>query len=141
MDARIGQVIYLGEKLEKEGVQIVNPIGGHAVFLDARRFLPHIPQTQFPAQALAAALYIASGVRAMERGAVSAGRDKNTGENYYQTPELVRVTIPRRVYTQAHNVTAESVTRVLEQSDKVRGLRFIHEPAMLSFFMGRIEEA
>ena len=141
MDARIGQVIYLGEKLEKAGVPIVTPIGGHAVFLDARRMLPHIPQAQFPAQALAAALYVESGVRAMERGAVSAGRDKDTGENYYPKLELVRLTIPRRVYTQAHmDVTAESVMAVMEQADGVRGLRFTHEPEMLHFFMGRFEE-
>jgi tyrosine phenol-lyase len=141
MDARIGQVIYLGEKLERDGVPIVKPIGGHAVFLDARRMLPHIPQSQFPAQALAAALYVESGVRAMERGAVSAGRDKDTGENYYPSLELVRLTIPRRVYTQAHmDVTAESVARVMEQAENVRGLRFIHEPEMLRFFMGRFEE-
>jgi tyrosine phenol-lyase len=141
MDARIGQVIYLGEKLEKAGVPIVTPIGGHAVFLDARRMLPHIPQAQFPAQALAAALYVESGVRAMERGAVSAGRDKDTGENYYPKLELVRLTIPRRVYTQAHmDVTAESVMAVMEQADGVRGLRFTHEPEMLRFFMGRFEE-
>ena len=141
MDARIGQVIYLGEKLEAAGVPIVKPIGGHAVFLDAKRMLPHIPQSQFPAQALSAAIYVESGVRTMERGVVSAGRDKTTGENYYPELELVRLTIPRRVYTQAHmDVTTESVIRVMEQASRVRGLRFTHEPEMLRFFMGRFEE-
>ena len=138
--ARVGQVEYLGNKLADAGVPIVRPIGGHAVFLDAKRMLPHIPQDQFPAQALAAALYVESGVRAMERGAVSAGRDKDTGENYMPKLELVRLTIPRRVYTQAHmDVVAESVIEVMEHASQVRGLRFTYEPQMLRFFMGRFE--
>ncbi len=138
--ARVGQVEYLGEKIKRAGIPVVTPIGGHAVFLDARRILPHIPQTEFPAQALAAALYQESGVRAMERGVVSAGRDKETGENYLPKLELVRLTIPRRVYTQAHmDVTAEAVIRVAEIADQVRGLRFAYEPEMLRFFQARFE--
>ncbi len=96
---RVLQVRYLGEKLKEAGVPIVEPIGGHAVFLDARRFCPHIPQTEFPAQSLAAAIYVESGVRTMERGIISAGRDKVTGENHVPKLETVRITIPRRVYT------------------------------------------
>ncbi|HHU09844.1 MAG TPA: tyrosine phenol-lyase [Intrasporangiaceae bacterium] len=139
--ARVGQVEYLGHLLEDAGVPIVQPIGGHAVFLDARRILPHLTQDHFPAQALAAALYVDSGVRAMERGAVSAGRDPVTGENRLPRLELVRLTIPRRVYTQAHmDVTAESVIAVMEQAESIRGLRFTYEPEMLRFFMGRFEE-
>ncbi len=138
--ARIGQVEYLGECLQSFGAPIVLPIGGHAVFLDARRILPHIPQEQFPAQALAAALYVESGVRAMERGAVSAGRDKETGENYMPDLELVRLTIPRRVYTQAHmDVTAESVLQVIEGAEQIRGLQFTYEPELLRFFQARFE--
>ena len=138
--ARVGQVEYLGEQLERAGVPIVTPIGGHAVFLDARRLLPHIPQEQFPAQALAAALYLESGVRSMERGVVSAGRDKSTGENHMPELELVRLTIPRRVYTQAHmDVTAESVARIAEQAEQIRGLRFSYEPDVLRFFQARFE--
>jgi tyrosine phenol-lyase len=126
--------------LKKAGVPIVNPIGGHAVFLDARRILPHLPQEQFPAQALAAALYLESGVRAMERGVVSAGRNKDTGENYMPRLELVRLTIPRRVYTQAHmDVTAESVIDVMERADQIKGLRFTYEPEVLRFFQARFE--
>lgn len=141
MDARIGQILYLGAQLEAAGVPIVKPIGGHAIFLDAKRILPHLPQSQLPAQALAAALYVESGVRAMERGVVSAGRCKETGENYYPALELVRLTIPRRVYTQAHmDVTAESVMRVMENAPTIRGLCFTYEPEMLRFFMGRFEE-
>jgi len=113
MRARVGQVEYLGQKLIDWGVPVVRPIGGHAVYFDARAFYPHLSQDQFPAQTLAAELYADSGVRAMERGIVSAGRDKITGDHYYLKLELVRLTIPRRVYAQAHmDVTAESVLTV-----------------------------
>ncbi len=138
--ARVGQVEYLGHKLERAGIPIVKPIGGHAVFLDARRILPHVEQDQFPAQALAAALYLESGVRSMERGVVSAGRDKETGKNHMPELELVRLTIPRRVYTQAHmDVTAESVIRVAKTADQIKGLRFVYEPEVLRFFQARFE--
>ena len=141
MQARVGQIEYLWDRLESAGVPLVKPCGGHAVFLDARAMLPHLPQNQFPAQALAAALYVESGIRAMERGVVSAGRDKNTGQNRLPKLELVRLTIPRRVYTQAHmDVTAESVIRVMKHADEVKGLRFTYEPRMLRFFQGRFEE-
>ncbi|PIV34407.1 MAG: tyrosine phenol-lyase, partial [Lysobacterales bacterium CG02_land_8_20_14_3_00_62_12] len=139
--ARVGQVEYLGKQLQKAGVPIVLPIGGHAVFLDARRILPHLPQQQLPAQALAAALYLDSGVRAMERGVVSAGRDPLSGENRLPKLELVRLTIPRRVYTQAHmDVVAESVIEVAEHADAIKGLRFTYEPEQLRFFLGRFAE-
>ena len=138
MRSRIGQVEYLGNKLIDAGVPVVHPIGGHAVFLDATAMLAHIPREQFPAQALAAALYVESGIRAMERGAVSAGRDPETGENRFPKLELVRLTIPRRVYTQAHmDVTAESVIEVFDHRDKVRGLEFKYEPEYLRFFQAR----
>ena len=138
--SRIGQVLYLGEQLIKARIPIVRPIGGHAVFLDAARILPHIPREHLPAQALAAALYVDSGVRAMERGAVSAGRDHSTGDNRYPALELVRLTIPRRVYTQAHmDVVAESVANLYEARDRVSGLRFIYEPEHLRFFQARFE--
>lgn len=138
MHARIGQVQYLGRKLIEAGVPVVRPIGGHGVFLDAARFLPHVPREQFPAQALAAALYVDSGVRAMERGAVSAGRDPATGQNCFPRLELVRLTIPRRVYTQAHmDVTAESVLALHENAHKIVGLEFTYEPKYLRFFQAR----
>ncbi len=142
MHSRIGQVQYLGKKLIEAGVPVVRPIGGHGIFLNAARFLPHVPREQFPAQALSAALYVDSGVRAMERGAVSAGRDKETGENLYPSLELVRLTIPRRVYTQAHmDVTAESVIDLYENRDKIVGLEFVHEPRYLRFFQARFRPA
>jgi len=138
--ARVGQVLYLGNKLRDWDIPIVLPIGGHGVFLDALGFLPHMPREHYPAQALAAAIYLDSGVRAMERGAVSAGRNKETGEEYRPSLELVRLTIPRRVYTQAHmDVVAESVYFVYQERDKVRGLRMVYEPRYLRFFQARFE--
>ena len=138
--ARVKQVEYLGQKLIDWGIPVVHPIGGHAVFLDAKAFYPQIEQDQFPAQTLAAELYADSGVRSMERGIVSAGRNKATGEHYYPKLELVRITIPRRVYTQAHmDVTAESVAELYDHRDKARGLKMIYEPKYLRFFQARFE--
>jgi len=140
MRARIGQVEYLGQKLIDWGVPVVRPIGGHAVYLDAKAFYPQLRQDQFPAQTLAAELYTDSGVRAMERGIVSAGRNKATGDHYYPKLELVRLTIPRRVYTQAHmDVTAESVLAVWDERHRAKGLRMVHEPKYLRFFQARFE--
>jgi len=142
MRARVGQVEYLGELLQSYGVPIVLPIGGHAVYLDARRFYPGMAQDNFPAQTLAAELYLDAGVRSMERGIVSAGRDKATGLHHYPKLELVRLTIPRRVYTQAHmDVVAESVLAVHQGADKPRGLRMVYEPEHLRFFQARFEPA
>ncbi|EIW16365.1 MULTISPECIES: tyrosine phenol-lyase [Pelosinus] len=137
---RVEQVRYLGEKLDQAGVPIVKPIGGHAVFLDAKRFLPHIPQDQFPAQALAAQLYILSGVRSMERGIISAGRDAKTGNHYYPKLELVRLTIPRRVYSYAHmDVVADSVIELYQNRNQIAGLEMIYEPPVLRFFTARFK--
>lgn len=138
--ARIGQVRYLGELLLDWNIPIVVPIGGHAIFLDARRFYPHLPQDLFPAQTLAAELYLDSGVRAMERGIASAGRDPKTGQHHYPKLELTRLTIPRRVYTQAHmDVVAEAVKAVYDQRERARGLRMVYEPRYLRFFQARFE--
>lgn len=138
--SRIGQVRYLGELLADWDIPIVQPVGGHAVFVDAKRFYPHLPQSYFPAQTLAAELYIDSGIRAMERGVVSAGRDPETGDHRYPALELVRLTIPRRVYTQAHmDVTAEAVKAVYDAREQTRGLRMVYEPKYLRFFQARFE--
>ena len=138
--ARVGQVEYLGQKLIEWGVPVVRPIGGHAVYLDARQFYAQIRQDEFPAQTLAAELYLDSGVRSMERGIVSAGRDPATGEHHFPKLELVRLTIPRRVYTQAHmDVTAESVASVFDARQSVRGLKMVYEPKYLRFFQARFE--
>ncbi len=139
--ARVGQVHYLGKMLLDAGIPVVKPIGTHGVFLDAKRFYPHLPQDKFPAQTLAAELYVDSGVRAMERGIVSAGRNPETGDHNYPKLELVRLTIPRRVYTQAHmDVVAESVIEVYEQAGKAKGLKMVFEPKYLRFFQARFEK-
>jgi tyrosine phenol-lyase len=138
--ARIGQVRYLGRRFEANGIPIVRPIGSHAVFIDVRRFLPHIDQDDYPAQALAAELFIEAGIRTMERGNVSAGRDPETGKNRRPALELVRLTIPRRVYTQAHmDVVTESVYDVFKRRDKIKGLKMVYEPEYLRFFQARFE--
>jgi tyrosine phenol-lyase len=121
-------------------IPIVHPVGGHAIFLDARAFYPHLEQVKFPAQTLAAELYLDSGIRSMERGIASAGRNAETGEHNLPSLELTRLTIPRRVYTQAHmDVVAESVRAVYEVRDQTRGLRMVHEPKYLRFFQARFE--
>lgn len=138
--ARVGQVEYLGEKMSKYGIPIVKPIGGHGIFVDAKEFLPQLTQDEFPAQTLAAEIYLESGVRTMERGVVSAGRKPN-GENYYPKLELVRFTIPRRVYTQAHmDVVAESVAMVYDRRKKIKGLKMVYEPKYLRFFQATFEK-
>jgi tyrosine phenol-lyase len=140
MRARIGQIVYVGENLQALGIPIVVPIGGHAIFLDAKRFLPHLQQLEFPAQTLAAELYLESGIRAMERGIVSAGRNKQTGDHYFPQLELVRLTFPRRVYTQAHcDVTVESIQAVHEARASIKGLKMTFEPKYLRFFQARFE--
>lgn len=136
--ARIGQIEYCGNQLEKYGIPMVYPFGGHAIFLDAKRFLPHLKQDLFPAQTLATEIYEDSGVRGMERGIVSAGRDPETGKHRYPKLELVRLTFPRRVYTQAHiDVMVESIAQVYEDRKKIKGLKMIYEPKYLRFFQAK----
>ncbi len=139
--ARIGQVEYLGKKLLEYNVPIVLPIGGHGVFLDAKKILAHLKQIEFPAQTLANEIYVDSGVRGMERGIVSSGRNKVTGDHNYPKLELVRLTFPRRVYTQAHlDVTHESIVSVFEDRKKIKGLKMVFEPKYLRFFQARFEK-
>ena len=140
IEHRVKQVRYLGERLMEAGVPVVEPIGGHAVFLDARRFCPHLDQEDFPAQSLAASLYIDSGVRSMERGIISAGRDAVTGENHRPKLETVRLTIPRRVYTYRHmDVVANSVINLFKHNQDIRPLQFVYEPKQLRFFTAKFE--
>jgi tyrosine phenol-lyase len=139
--SRIGQVLYLGELLKDWNIPIVQPVGGHAIFLDAKAFYPHLEQIKFPAQTLAAELYLDSGIRSMERGIASAGRDPKTGDHYYPKLELTRLTIPRRVYTQAHmDVVAEAVKAVYDARETTRGLKMVYEPKYLRFFQARFEQ-
>jgi len=138
--SRVRQTESLGRMLQDAGVPIVTPVGTHAVFLDAKRFLPHIDQDEYPAQRLAAEIFVETGVRAMERGNVSKGRNSETGENYRPALELVRLTIPRRVYTDDHmRAVADGIIRVWEKRESLRGLRFVYEPEVLRFFQGRFE--
>ena len=131
-----GQSAYLGGLLEEAGVPIVQPVGAHAVFVDAKRFLEHLPQEEYPAQSLAAAIYLAGGVRTMERGIVSGQH----GDEPYDGLELVRLTIPRRVYTQEHLAwVAESVAAAYEARDEIPGLRMTYAPELLRFFQARFE--
>jgi tyrosine phenol-lyase len=130
----IDQAQFLGGLLEEAGVPIVVPVGAHGVFVDAKRSLPHVPQQQFPAQTLAAAVYLAGGVRSMERGIVSGQH----GPEAYDGLELVRLTLPRRVYTDEHlTYVAETIVDVLAVADDVPGLELVYEPRYLRFFQAR----
>ena len=138
--SRIGQIRYLGDLLDGAGIPFVKPVGGHAIFLDARRFYPHLEQDQFPAQTLAAELYLDSGIRSMERGIVSAGRNSKTGDHNRPKLELTRLTIPRRVYTQAHmDIVAEAVEAVYASRESAKGLVMTFEPRYLRFFQARFD--
>jgi tyrosine phenol-lyase len=138
--SRVQQTQYLGKLLVDAGVPIVTPPGSHAIFLDAKRFLPHIDQDEYPSQRLAAEIFVETGVRAMERGNVSKGRNPETGDNYRPALELVRLTLPRRVYTNDHmQAVAEGIIRLYSRRDEIRGLKFVYEPSKLRFFQGRFE--
>ena len=136
---RIGQVGYLGARLKELGIPLLEPVGGHAVYLDAKRFLPHIPQEHLPAQALAVELYTAGSIRTVEIGTVmNARQDPQTGETIYPALELVRMAIPRRVYTNTHmDYIAETTARVYEQREKTGGYKIVYEPPFLRHFTAR----
>jgi tryptophanase len=138
---RIAHTQYLGDRLVEEAIPILEPPGGHAIYLDARRFLPHIPQAEFPAQALSVALYVEGGIRSVEIGSVMfAEPDPETGQMAYPVLELVRLAIPRRVYTQTHlDYVVEACKRVYARRESLRGLRIVYEPPMLRHFTARFE--
>lgn len=136
---RIVSTQYFGHALIKAGIPVVRPIGGHAVYIDARAMLPHIPQNQFPGQALACELYLEGGIRGVEIGSLMFGKKGKNGEEIPATMELVRLAIPRRVYTQSHvDYVIEVITKVNENKGKLRGLRIIEEPPYLRHFTVRL---
>jgi tryptophanase len=139
---RLRSVEYLGERLLEAGIQIVEPPGGHAIYIDAAAFCPHIPPEQFPGQALVCALYAHAGIRSVEIGSVMFGRvDPDTGESSRPPMELVRLAIPRRVYTQSHiDYVVEAVCEVFKYRERLPGFRIIEEPAMLRHFTAKLEQ-
>lgn len=138
---RIGQVAYLSEGLLEAGVPIVEPPGGHAVYIDAASLLPHIPRDEFPGQALAVELYLEGGIRGVELGSVAFARSNpETGEMQYPLMELVRLAIPRRMYTQAHlDYVIETVTRIAERREVLRGYCIVDAPELLRHFTAKFE--
>jgi tryptophanase len=138
---RIGQVAHLGEMLDHAGVPIVRPVGGHAVYLDARRFLPHVPQEQFPGQALVVELYREYGIRAVEVGSLMFGHRDAEGREVFPQLDLVRLAVPRRVYTTEHmRYVADSVIRIHREAHRLRGLRLTYAAPVLRHFTARLEE-
>ncbi len=136
---RIRSTAYLGEALAERGVPVVQPIGGHAVYLDARAMLPHVPALEYPGQALACALYEEGGIRGCEIGTVMFGRQPDGSERAARQ-ELVRLAIPRRTYTQSHvDYVIEVVERVAARADELRGFRIVDAPAALRHFTARFE--
>jgi len=137
---RIRTIEYLGDKLSSAGIPIVKPTGGHAVYLDAKAMLPHIPPAQFPAQALCVALYETAGVRAVEIGSVMFGKPDGKGGEAPAALELVRLTFPRRVYTQSHvDYLGEALIHVAEHAREMRGLRITYQAPQLRHFTARFE--
>lgn len=136
LETRISQVAYLGQKLKDHGVPVQYPFGGHAIFVDAKRFLPNLPKEEFVAQTLAVELYLEGGVRGVEIGAILADRDPDTKENRYPELELLRLAIPRRVYTNDHmNYIAAALINVFERKDTItKGLKIVKEAPILRHF-------
>ncbi len=137
---RIDQVRYLGDRLKAMGIPIQWPTGGHAVFVDGKAFAPHIPFDQFPAQSIVNALYIESGVRGVEIGSLLLGRDPDSKENIDTPLQLVRLTIPRRTYTQNHmDVVAKGLEKVYQNRQQLTGLSFVYEPEILRHFTAKLK--
>jgi tryptophanase len=141
LDFRIEQVHYFGEKIKEAGMPIIEPTGGHAVFVDAGRLLPNIPVDQFPGQGLAIAFFVEGAVRTVEIGSLMfGGVDSVTGKKYSAAKELVRMAIPRRVFTNSHlDYVAEVAERIVAQKNQIPGYRITREPALLRHFTCEME--
>ncbi len=137
---RIRSIEYLTEKLTAAGVPVMQPAGGHAVYIDAKEFLPHITSHQYPGQALVCALYIAGGIRAVEIGSLMFGKYDQEGKLIPAAMELVRLAIPRRVYTQSHiDYVAEVIVEVFEYRKDIMGLEIVEEAPMLRHFTAKLK--
>ncbi|MCK9443182.1 MAG: tryptophanase [Tissierellaceae bacterium] len=137
---RIGQMEYLADKLEKEGIPFQSPVGGHAVFLDAKKLLPHIPYYEFPGHTLAVELYKEAGIRSVDIGSYMMGNNPDTGEQIESEFEFTRLAVPRRVYTQSHlDVIVEALIAIKKRADEITGYRITWEPKILRHFTAKLE--
>ena len=136
LETRVSQVAYLGGKLKSYGIPVLEPFGGHAIFIDAKQFLPSIPKEEYIAQTLAVEIYLEGGVRAVEIGTLMADRDPETRANRYPVLEMVRLAIPRRVYTNSHmDYVAAAIANVFERRNEIhKGLKIINEAPILRHF-------
>ena len=143
LEYRIASTAYLGNHISNEGVPIVQPPSGHAVYIDAQAFLPHIPKSEYPGQALVAELFLEAGIRSVEIGSVMFGKtDQSTGEENFAPMELVRLAIPRRVYTQSHiDYVVEAILEVFKRRETIRGFRMTYQAPFLRHFSARFERA
>ena len=141
LEYRLGQTTYLGNRLLEKGIQIIEPPGAHAIYIDAKKLLPHIPQSELPGQALSIAMYREGGIRAVELGTVAFGYiDPETGEEIYPKLDLVRMAIPRRVYTQSHmDYVVEVLGKIANNADRIKGFKIIYQPKLLRHFTARFE--
>jgi tryptophanase len=140
LEYRVGQVRRLGKRLTEAGVPVLRPYGGHAIYLNARAFLPHIPQSLFPAQALSVALYREAGIRSVEIGSLMFGRVED-GREIYPALEMVRLAVPRRVYTTAQmDYVADAVIRLHQEREAIRGMEIVYQAPLLRHFTARLRE-